>query len=129
MHISTFWKTKKQAKNLGFCIKLFNYVVLFAQATFNASAGYMPVSTIFLFASTLDWLLFYIIKFYLGMDISCDTVLTKKLLLVTKSFAVSICPAAIFLSYVINSTPSDAESHEEQDGSKQKFVVGMTAKL
>ena len=40
---------KLGAENLGFCIKLFNYMVLFVQATFNASAGYMPVYTVFLF--------------------------------------------------------------------------------
>ena len=32
-------------------------------------------------------------------------------------------------NYVIKSMPPDAESHEEQDGSKQKFLGGMTAKL
>ena len=38
------------------------------------------------------------VKFYLGMGNSSDTVLTKKeLLLVSKSFAISIRPAAIFL--------------------------------
>ena len=42
-------RKKLGAKNLGFCIKLFNYVVFFAQATFNASAGYILVYTIFLF--------------------------------------------------------------------------------
>ena len=40
---------KLEAKNLGFCIKLFNYVILFVQATYNASAGYMPVYIVFLF--------------------------------------------------------------------------------
>ena len=46
---------KLGAENLGFCIKLFNHVVLLTQATFNASAGYiyastgyMPVYTVFL---------------------------------------------------------------------------------
>ena len=37
--------------------------------------------------------------------------------------------AAIFFYYVIKIIPSDAESCEEQDGSKHKFVGGMTAKL
>ena len=53
------------------------------------------------------------------MDNSSDTVLTKKeLLLVLKSFAVLIRTATIFFYYVIQITPSDAESREEQDGSK-----------
>ena len=38
-------------------------------------------------------------------------------------------PAAIFFYYVIKTTPSDAESCEEQDGSKQKFLRGMMAEL
>ena len=37
------------AENLGFCLKLFNYVVSSTQATLYASAGYMPVYTVFLF--------------------------------------------------------------------------------
>ena len=63
------------------------------------------------------------------MDNSNNTVLTKKLLLVSKSFAVLIIPGAIFSYYIIQTIPSDTESHEEQDGSKQKFVGGTTAKL
>ena len=63
------------------------------------------------------------------MDNSSDTVLTKKLLLGLKSFAVLVCPAAIFNYYVMKNTPSDAESREEQDGSKHKFVGRTTAKL
>ena len=46
-----------------------------------------------------------------------------------KSLAVSVRPAAIFIYYVIKNTPSDAESHEEQDDSKHKFIGGTTAKL
>ena len=34
-----------------------------------------------------------------------------------------------FSYYVILTTPSDAESCGEQDGTKQKFVGGMTVKL
>ena len=34
-----------------------------------------------------------------------------------------------FFYYAIQPTPSDAESHEEQDGSKHKFVGEMVAKL
>ena len=60
------------------------------------------------------------------MDNSSDTVLTK---IVLKSFAVSIRTAAIFFYYVIKATLSDAESREEQDGSKRKFVGGTTAKI
>ena len=61
---------------------------------------------------------------------SSDTLLTKKeLLFVLKSFAVSVRPAAIFIYYVIQNIPSDAESPEEQDDSKHKFVGGTTAKL
>ena len=37
--------------------------------------------------------------------------------------------AAIFFYYIIKTTPSDAKSREEQDGSKQKFVGRMMAKL
>ena len=63
------------------------------------------------------------------MDNSSDTVLTKELLFVLKSFAISVRLAAIFIYYVIKITPSDAESREEHDGGKHKFVGGMTAKL
>ena len=80
-----------------------------AQATLYASAGYMPV--------------------YLEMDNSSDTVLTKKLLFVLKSFAVTVCLAAIFIYYVIKNTPLDAESREKHDDGKHKFVGGTTAKL
>ena len=55
--------------------------------------------------------------------------LQKKLLFILKSFAVSVRPAAIFIYYVIKNIPSDAESREEQDDSKHKFVGGTTAKL
>ena len=54
---------KLRAKNLWFCIKLSNYVILLAQATFNASTGYRPVYTIFLFTlhdSSWNKLPFYI---------------------------------------------------------------------
>ena len=64
------------------------------------------------------------------MNNSSDTVLTKKqLLFVLKSFAVLVHPSAIFIYYVIKNTPSDAESHEEQDDGKHKFVGGRKAKL
>ena len=55
--------------------------------------------------------------------------LQKELLFVLKSFAVSVHPAAIFHHYVIKNTPSYAESREEQDDGKHKFLGGTTAKL
>ena len=64
------------------------------------------------------------------MDNSSNTVLTKKeLLLVSKSFEVLICTAAIFFYCVIKTIPSDVESREKQDGSKHKFVGGTIAKI
>ena len=63
------------------------------------------------------------------MDNSSDTVLTKKLFFVLKSFAVLVYPAAIFIYYAIKNTPSDAESREEHNDSKYKFVGETTAKL
>ena len=53
----------------------------------------------------------------------------KDLLLVSKSFGVSIHTAAIFFYYVIKTIPSDVESREEQVDSKHKFVGKMTAKV
>ena len=55
--------------------------------------------------------------------------LQKELLFVLKSFTVSIRSAAIFIYYAIKNTPSDAESREEQDDGKHKFVRGTTVKL
>ena len=104
---------KLEAKNLGFCIKLFNYVILFAQATFNVSAGYMPVHTVFSFTQC-----YYIlnklytllnIKFYHGIDSSGVTVLIKESLLISKSFVVLNVLAAIILYHVINTSQSDAK--------------------
>ena len=40
---------KLEAKNLGFCMKLSNYVVLFTKASLDTHAGYVPVYTVFLF--------------------------------------------------------------------------------
>ena len=53
----------------------------------------------------------------------------KELLFILKSFVVSVRPDAIFIYYVIYNTPSDAESREEQDDGKHKFVGGTTAKF
>ena len=47
---------------------------------------------------------------------------------VAESFAILIVLAAIFLYYVIKTKPSNAESHEEQDGGKQKFGGEAMAK-
>ena len=63
------------------------------------------------------------------MDNSSDVVLTKR---VTARLEIICCfnhsSSHIFLLH--NKTlRSDAESREEQHGSKQKFVGGMTAKL
>ena len=118
------------AKNLQFCIKLFNYAILFAQETFNASASYRPVYTIFclhyMIAHGISYHSIYI-KFYLGMDNFSPY--KKGLLLVLKSFAVLHVLAAMFNDCVIKTTSSDAESREEQDGSKHSFVGRMTAEL
>ena len=35
----------------------------------------------------------------------------------------------LLVTKILLGLPSDAESREEQDGSKQKFLVGTTAKL
>ena len=48
--------------------------------------------------------------------------LQKELLFVLKLFAISVYPAAIFYLLRNKNTPSDAESREEQDDSKHKFV-------
>ena len=63
------------------------------------------------------------------MDNSSDTVLTKKVALHLEI----ICRFGLSSRHLYllcnNNTPSDAESCEEQDGSKHKFVGGTTAKL
>ena len=55
--------------------------------------------------------------------------LQKRVALRLEIIAVLVRPAAIFVYYVIKNTPSDAESREEQDDGKHKFVGGTTAKL
>ena len=63
------------------------------------------------------------------MDNSSDTVLTKRVVLRLEI----IChfgPSGHHLYLLRNkNTPSDAESCEEQDDGKHKFVGGTTAKL
>ena len=63
------------------------------------------------------------------MDNSSNTVLPKKVALHLEI----IChfgPSGRHLYLLRNkNTPSDAESREEQDDSKHKFLGGMTAKL
>ena len=63
------------------------------------------------------------------MDNSNDTVLTKKVALRLEIIS-HFGPSGRHL-YLLRdkNTPSDAESHEEQDGNKRKFVGGPTAKL
>ena len=63
------------------------------------------------------------------MDNSSDTVLIKKMLLISKSFTVLIFSAAIVLYYIIETILFDAKSCEAQDDSKQNFLGGATAKL
>ena len=53
----------------------------------------------------------------------------KELLLTPKLFAVLNVPEAIFLYCIIQTTPSNAESHEDEDGSKQKIVQETMAEL
>ena len=63
------------------------------------------------------------------MDNSSDTVLTKRVALCLEIICRFGWSGRHLFYYVIKNTPSDAESHEEQDGSKHKFVGGMVAKL
>ena len=124
---------KLEAKNLGFCIKFFSYMVLFTQATFNASAGYVPAYTVFLFIVSY-YVLNYVAtllyaKFYLGMDTPAIQFLQKRVasrLIIIYCFN---CSGSHFSNYIIKTLPSDAESREDQDGSKQKFVGRTTANL
>jgi len=53
----------------------------------------------------------------------------KELLFILKLLPVSIVPAVIFAYYVIKTIPPNAESHEDQEDSKQNFVGATTAKL
>ena len=63
------------------------------------------------------------------MDNSSDTVLTKRVALRLEIFC-RFGPSGHHLYLLHNkNTPSDAESCEEQEGGKHKFVGGMTAKL
>jgi len=107
---------------------------LFAQATFNASAGYRPVYTIFLFTlhdSSWNKLPFYIIYKVLPWDGQLQQCCPYKtgLLLILKSFAVLHALAAMFNDCIIKTISSDVESREEQDGSKYSFVGRTTVEL
>ena len=53
----------------------------------------------------------------------------QKVLLFSKSFAILGVLAAMFNYCVIKTIPSNAKSHEEQDGYKQYFVGQTMAKL
>ena len=63
------------------------------------------------------------------MDNSSNTVLTKKVAPRLKIICRFNPYGSHLFYYVIKITPSDAESHEKQDGSKHKFVGGTTAKI
>ena len=63
------------------------------------------------------------------MDNSSDTVLTKKSWFSSRNHLPFQFFWQLFFYYITKTIPSDAESHESQDGSKQKFVGGTTAKL
>ena len=100
-------------------------MILFAQATFNASAGWF-IQSFCLLQIILNQLLFYIIKFSLGWITPAIQSLQKRVapcLNIICNFDRS--DSHIFLL----SNKNYAKSHEEQDSSKQKFVGGMTAKL
>ena len=90
-------RKKLGAKNLGFCIKLFNYVVFSRkQLSTPALAISWFIQSFCLHYTQLATLLS--IKFYLGMDSSSDTVLAKKFLIVLKSFAIqSVQPPSLFI--------------------------------
>ena len=84
------------------------------------SVYFVVVTSLFVYTMLLYTLLTTLlyIKFYLGMDnFGDDTVLTKKSCCSSQNHFV---PTTIF-SYYIKTILSDAESQEEQDGSKQKF--------
>ena len=63
------------------------------------------------------------------MDNSSDTVLTTKSCSLSRiNLPIRSIRQTSFYC-VIKFIPSDAKAREEQDGSKQKFAGGMTAKL
>ena len=63
------------------------------------------------------------------MDNSSDTVLKKRVAPRLKIICCSICTAAMLFYYVIKTTLADAESREEQNGSKHKFVGGKAVMI
>ena len=68
-------------------------------------------------------------KFYLGIDNSSDTVLTKKSCSSSWNHLLFRSVQLPSLLITNKNTPSDAESREEQNDGKHKFVGGTTAKL
>ena len=63
------------------------------------------------------------------MDNSSDTVLTKRVAPRLKIICYFDPYGSHLFYYIIKTTPSDAESREEQDDSKHKFVGGTAAKI
>ena len=63
------------------------------------------------------------------MDNSSNTVLTTKVVPHLKFICCFNLCSRHLIYYVIKTTPSDADSREEQDGSKQKLIGGTTANL
>ena len=63
------------------------------------------------------------------MDNSSDTVLTKKFAPRLEIICCFDPYGSHLFYYIIKTISSDAESYEEQDGSKHKLVGGMTAKI
>ena len=85
-------------------------MVLFVQATFNASAGYVPVYTVFLFTHT--YLTSYLSSFALGWITPAIQSLQERVASCLEIICRSISLAAIFYYFIIKITSSDAESHE-----------------
>ena len=120
---------KLGVKNFGFCIKLLITWFVCASNFQRQCWLYAGLYSLFVYTKSLYTQLTTLlyIKFYLGMDNSSDTALTIKS---CSSQIHSLFLSGSHLFYcVIKTTPSDAESREEQDGSKQKFVGRTMAKL
>ena len=63
------------------------------------------------------------------MDNYSDTVITTKSCSSSRIHLLFRSVLQPYFYYVIKTTPPDAESREEQDGSKHKFVGGIMATL